>query len=177
MLTGSWGMTFNTLFLFVAGAFNCGPDVILGKLTNYYVSVVCLSICLSVCQLQNLSGLLLRNYWCTKSRCAYSLHFPIQCFLSELWPFNYFLTIPHFPHILVMYKNTKIHRLKLGKITKFKLTLLGNISLGMVEWLGLLAAWVQTLSGASHCFFVQETLHSLLSTDWFQEHIREWVYK
>ncbi|XP_060562120.1 uncharacterized protein LOC132721762 isoform X2 [Ruditapes philippinarum] len=30
MVTGTWGIGFNTLFLFVAGAFNCGPDVILG---------------------------------------------------------------------------------------------------------------------------------------------------
>jgi hypothetical protein len=31
--------------------------------------------------------------------------------------------------------------------------------------------WVQTLSQASHCFHEQETLHSLLSTGWFQERI------
>ncbi|KAL4226188.1 hypothetical protein ACF0H5_014174 [Mactra antiquata] len=30
MLTGNWGMMFNCLFLFLAGAFNCGPDTILG---------------------------------------------------------------------------------------------------------------------------------------------------
>lgn len=30
MLTGSWGILFNALFLFLAGAFNCGPDTILG---------------------------------------------------------------------------------------------------------------------------------------------------
>ena len=30
-----------------------------------------------------------------------------------------------------------------------------------------LVAWVQTLSGASRCFLEQETLHSLLSTGWF----------
>jgi hypothetical protein len=29
------------------------------------------------------------------------------------------------------------------------------------------------LSGASRCFFEQETLHLLLSTGWFQERIRE----
>jgi hypothetical protein len=33
--------------------------------------------------------------------------------------------------------------------------------------------WVHTLSGASHCFLEQETLHSLLSTNWFQEQIHE----
>ncbi|XP_053377158.1 uncharacterized protein LOC123529818 isoform X2 [Mercenaria mercenaria] len=30
MMTGTWGVLFNTLFLFLAGAFNCGPDTILG---------------------------------------------------------------------------------------------------------------------------------------------------
>jgi hypothetical protein len=39
--------------------------------------------------------------------------------------------------------------------------------------LGLQTALVQTLSGASRCFLEQETLHSLLSTGWFQERIRE----
>lgn len=29
-VTGSWGMLFNCLFLFIAGAFNAGPDVLLG---------------------------------------------------------------------------------------------------------------------------------------------------
>ena len=31
MVTGTWGMVLNGLFLFTAGAFNCGPDSILGK--------------------------------------------------------------------------------------------------------------------------------------------------
>ncbi|KAH3820537.1 uncharacterized protein LOC127832346 [Dreissena polymorpha] len=30
MVTGSWGVFFNMIFLFLAGAFNCGPDTILG---------------------------------------------------------------------------------------------------------------------------------------------------
>lgn len=30
MVTGSWGIVFNCVFLFLAGAFNCGPDTILG---------------------------------------------------------------------------------------------------------------------------------------------------
>lgn len=30
LLTGTWGIMFNSVFLFLAGAFNCGPDSILG---------------------------------------------------------------------------------------------------------------------------------------------------
>ncbi|KAK3585979.1 hypothetical protein CHS0354_038533 [Potamilus streckersoni] len=30
LITGSWGMTFNSVLLFLAGGFNCGPDSILG---------------------------------------------------------------------------------------------------------------------------------------------------
>ena len=30
--TSSWGIVVNSVFLFVAGAFNCGPDSILGEL-------------------------------------------------------------------------------------------------------------------------------------------------
>ena len=36
--------------------------------------------------------------------------------------------------------------------------------------------WVQTQSGPSRCFLEQETLHSLLSTGWFQERIQECFY-
>ena len=54
---------------------------------------------------------------------------------------------------------------------------------GVPEWLtrrtsnlriaGLqVAAWVQTLSWTSRCFLERVTLHSLLSTSWFQERIR-----
>ena len=30
-VTASWGLTINSVLLFIAGAFNCGPDTILGK--------------------------------------------------------------------------------------------------------------------------------------------------
>ena len=30
-ITGSWGLFFNVMFLAMAGAFNCGPDTILGE--------------------------------------------------------------------------------------------------------------------------------------------------
>ena len=30
-LTSSWGIVFNTVFMFLAGVFNCGPDSILGE--------------------------------------------------------------------------------------------------------------------------------------------------
>jgi hypothetical protein len=45
----------------------------------------------------------------------------------------------------------------------------------VISW--SLAAWVQTPSGASRCFLEEETLHSLLSTGWFQKRIRKCVYK
>ena len=41
---------------------------------------------------------------------------------------------------------------------------------------GSLATWIQTKSGASHCFLEQEILHLLLSTGWFQERIQECFY-
>jgi hypothetical protein len=50
---------------------------------------------------------------------------------------------------------------------------------GVAEWLTLqtsnlrIAAWVQTLLGASRCYLQQENLHSLLSIGWFQERIRK----
>ena len=37
MVTGSWGLFFNVLFLALAGGFNCGPDTILGKYTSEMV--------------------------------------------------------------------------------------------------------------------------------------------
>ena len=40
MVTGSWGLFFNVLFLALAGGFNCGPDTILGKYMMVYGDVV-----------------------------------------------------------------------------------------------------------------------------------------
>jgi hypothetical protein len=42
--------------------------------------------------------------------------------------------------------------------------------------LGMLYVRIQNLS-ISRCFLEQESLHQLLSTDWFQARIRELIYK
>ena len=42
---------------------------------------------------------------------------------------------------------------------------------------GLLSTWVRTPTGTGRSFFEQETLHSLLSIDWFQDRLKSDLYK
>jgi hypothetical protein len=75
------------------------------------------------------------------------------------------LQTPHTKHFILQKPETLYWKVKSGDMAKWSACRTSN-----------LAAWIKTQSGTSPCFPEQETLHSLLSTDWFQERIRKCVF-